>query len=242
MELASRNCYHWFRNIIASGANTLSVEPPGPLHDPNEIHQNRAAVEPSFWIILNGMLRGAWRKHTVSASWKRGFLAGFWIEVFFQLHPPCWLVATNLGCDFRSNESQWIETAVLIHPMQHWSSTTHAEFGHKHNILVSWPLPFDFKLIGYPKLKCKGCYWRAVHLLPQVCSFQSVTPGLKRWKMRNTSATSDVIWHQAFCWEIPATLPKRHQLFLFWICEGWHINSESVRNIWDQYVKGSLVM
>ena len=125
--------------------------------------------------------------------------------MLFQLHPPC----------FRSNESQWIETAVLIHPMQHWSSTTHAEFGHKHNILVSWPLPFDFKLIGYPKLKCKGCYWRAVHLLPQVCSFQSVTPGLKRWKMRNTSATSDVIWHQAFCWEIPATLPKRHQLFCF---------------------------
>ena len=110
--------------------------------------------------------------------------------------------------------------------MQHWSSTTHAEFGHKHNILVSWPLPFDFKLIGYPKLKCKGCYWRAVHLLPQVCSFQSGTPGLKRWKMRNTSATSDVIWHQAFCWKIPAqsdinffVLDLWRLAHQFWVCQ-----------------------
>ena len=126
--------------------------------------------------------------------------------------------------------------------MQHWSSTTHAEFGHKHNILVSWPLPFDFKLIGYPKLKCKGCYWRAVHLLPQVCSFQSVTPGLKRWKMCNTSATSDVISHQSLLRNTCYTANATFSFFVLDLCRGWPINSESVRNIWDQYVKGSLVM
>ena len=44
------------------------------------------------------------------------------------------------------------------------------------------------------------------------------------------------------CWEILATLPKRRSHFLVRICAGWPINSESVRNIWDQYVEGSLVM
>ena len=46
---------------------------------------------------------------------------------------PCWPVVTNLGCEFRSNESHWCETAVLIHPMQHFKwSATHVKLGHKH--------------------------------------------------------------------------------------------------------------
>ena len=112
--------------------------------------------------------------------------------------------------------------------MQHWSSTTQVEFEHKDSKLVGRPLPFDVKLIGYPKLKCKGCFGRAVHLLPQVWSFQSLTLALKWWKICNSSATSDVIWHQAllrntcytakatFSFSCPDLCRLAHQ---FWVCQ-----------------------
>lgn len=51
--------------------------------------------------------------------------------------------------------------AALIHQMQHWSSTTHVEFWQQEHKLGG-PLPFDVKHVGHPKLKCKGCFWRAV--------------------------------------------------------------------------------
>ena len=98
MELASRKCYHWF-SIIASGANTLSVEPPEPLHDPNVIHQpggHRAELLDHPQWLGGGP---AWQAYSFGLVEKKGFLEGFCGEVFFQLRPPCRLVATNLGCE-----------------------------------------------------------------------------------------------------------------------------------------------